>query len=98
MEPALRIDRLGCALCIVPVTLHNSVAAGANLAGFVDIRNAAVLATDLYFPIRMRPANGAHTGLEGIIHFSHGVHGAAFGLAIRDHDSCKIHIVDQTFH
>ena len=98
MQPTIGVDSLGGTLWVVPVTLHNPVAAGTDFAGFIDICNAAVFATYFYFPVAVGPANGTDARLEGIIHLGHRIHRTALGLAVRNHDPCKIHIADQPFH
>ncbi len=99
MHEAVSINRRSRVFGVVPVTQHDGVTPGEDLAGFTNRHGRAGFGIgnpDL--DMRMDPPDRGHAPVNRIIGVALERHRAGFGHAIGNGDFGNAHIGDDTFH
>src|SRR5262245_31459913 len=98
MHPAAGIDRLRGFLHIVPVTLHDGIAARAKLARFARRDDAAFGIDDLHFDVGVDAADRAHALLQRVVGRSLEADRTGLRHAVADGHVAHMHLTHDALH
>src|ERR1700733_14117568 len=98
MHPAGRVDRLGCALLVVPVAEHHRIAAGAEFTWRATRHDAAFAVDDLDLHVRMHAPDSRDTPLQRIIQRRLRADRACLRHAVADGHLGQVHVTDAAAH
>ena len=98
MHPAGGVDCLARSLLIVPVTEHDRIAAGHQLAGHPTRHDAACGIDDFDLDMRLDPAYGPNPALHWVVGRALKADRAGFGHPVGDRDLADVHQLDRPLH
>ena len=99
MHPALGVDGFGCLGRIVPVAVHDRVAARTQLTALAWRNDdAGVGVNDLHLQMRLHLTHGGHTFGQRRGGAALAAHRAGFGHAVGDGDFRQVHVVHHPLH
>src|SRR5262249_41143111 len=91
VHPAIGVENIGGLFLLLPITEHDAVAAGAELAAFAALDDLAVEIDDLDLDMRMDASNCGDAPLERIVDGALEADGAGLGHAVSDGDLAHVH-------
>ena len=98
VQPVGGIDGFPGALVVIPVTLHDRIAAHADFPFFTHREDAIVLVGDFYLYPGHRFTDGAGTVFQGVVWQGDVIHRTGFGLPVGDQYVPHVHITQHTLH
>ena len=98
MHPARGVDGFAGSLLVAPVTQHDAVAPGQDLAGLARRHDPAFFVDHLGLDMRLHPADGRDAARNRVVGGALEADRAGLGHAVGDRDLVHVHLVDDPLH